>query len=152
MFPLDDADAGACEVELVLPVDAGKLRRLAADERDTGLAADLGRSLDELSDLLEVDPVRRDVVEEEERVGTAGQHVVDAMSRKVGATVRSAPRARASTSFVPTESVVAASSRVSSRGCRPANAPNPVAPVDSTAARKRSTIAPAFSSETPAPA
>ena len=86
-LPLDDADAGAREVELAFPVDAGKLRRLAADERDPGLAADLGRALDELRDLLELDPVRRDVVEEEERLGAAGQHVVDAVGRKVGATV-----------------------------------------------------------------
>ncbi len=73
----------------------GKLRRLPADERDTGLAADLGRALDELSDLLEVDPVRGDVVEEEERVGAAGQHVVDAVRREVCATVaKRASRAR----------------------------------------------------------
>ncbi|MDQ3122426.1 MAG: AIR synthase-related protein, partial [Actinomycetota bacterium] len=49
--------------------------------------ADLGRALDELRHLLELDPVRGDVVEEEERLGAAGQHVVDAVSRKVGAAV-----------------------------------------------------------------
>src|SRR6185503_15447778 len=65
---------------------------------------------------------------------------------------RSAPRRRASIGFVPIESVEAASSRLSSSGCRPANAPKPRAPVDSTAARSRSTIASAVASETPAAA
>ena len=51
----------AGEVELALAVDAGQLGGLAADERDAGLAADLGGALDELGDLLEVDrrPPRR---------------------------------------------------------------------------------------------
>ena len=88
-------DARAGEVELLVPVDPGKLRRLAADERDARLAADLGRALDELGDLLEVDPVRGDVVEEEERVGAAGQDVVDAVRGEVGAAVAErAARAR----------------------------------------------------------
>ncbi len=53
---------------------------------------------------------------------------------------------------MPTESVEAASNRRSSSGCSPANAPNPTAPVDSTAARSRSTTASALSMETPAAA
>src|SRR4051812_5623233 len=64
--------------------------------------------------------------------------------------LRSAPRSRATISFVPTESVDAASSRPSSIGWRPAKAPKPVAPVDSTAARSRSTRASAVASDTPA--
>src|SRR5262245_17534076 len=64
----------------------------------------------------------------------------------------SAPRSRATISFVPTESVEAASRRRSSMGWRPAKAPKPAAPVDSTAARRRSTRAVAVSSETPAEA
>src|SRR6476619_6773229 len=55
-------------------------------------------------------------------------------------------------SFVPTESVEEASSRRGSSSSRPANAPNPVAPVDSAAARRRSTIASAVARETPADA
>jgi hypothetical protein len=51
---------------------------------------------------------------------------------------------------VPTESVVAASIRRSSSGKRPAKLPNPLVPVDSTAARRRSTTDSARSSETPA--
>ena len=82
---LDDPDARAREVELVLAVDPRKLRRLAADERAAGGAADLGEALDELRDLLEVDPVRGDVVEEEERLGAARQDVVDAVRAEVRA-------------------------------------------------------------------
>jgi hypothetical protein len=63
---------------------------------------------------------------------------------------RSAPRGLATIGFVPIESVEAASSRSPSSGWSAANAPNPVAPVDSTAARSRSTTAPAVASETPA--
>ena len=47
----------------------GQLRRLAADERDAGRAADLGGALDELGDLVELDLVRRDVVEQHQRLG-----------------------------------------------------------------------------------
>ena len=64
---------GAGEVELALGVDAGQLGRLAADERDACLAADLGGAVDELGDLLEVDLVRRDVVEQHQRLGAAGE-------------------------------------------------------------------------------
>ena len=84
---LDDPDTRAGEVELVVPVDPGKLCGLAADERDSGVAADLRRALDELGHLLEVDPVRGDVVEEEERIGAARQDVVDAVRGEVGAAV-----------------------------------------------------------------
>src|SRR6185503_12022081 len=63
---------------------------------------------------------------------------------------RSAPRSRARMSFVPTESVEAARYVSPSSGYSPANAPNPRAPVDSTAARRRSTTASAFAIETPA--
>ena len=62
---VDDPDARAGEVELLVAVDAGQLGGLAADERAAGLAADLGGAFDELRDLLEVDPVRGDVVEQQ---------------------------------------------------------------------------------------
>ena len=139
------------EVELALAVDAGQLGRLAADERAAGRAADLGRALDQLGDLLEVEPVRGDVVEQEERLGPAREHVVDAVRGHVGAAVAQQRRARArAIGFVPIESVDAASRRRSSSGWRPAKAPKPSAPVDSTAARSRSTTASAVASETPA--
>src|SRR3954451_11594944 len=65
---------------------------------------------------------------------------------------RRRPRSRARISFVPTESVEAASSRRSSSGESPANAPNPSPPGNSTAARSRSTTASAVPRETPAAA
>src|SRR3954452_18832428 len=66
--------------------------------------------------------------------------------------LRSAPRGRATIGFVPIESREAASRRPSPSGCRLAKAPKPVAPVDSTAVRRRSTTAAADVSETPASA
>src|SRR5947199_9516637 len=63
---------------------------------------------------------------------------------------RSRPRSRCRISFVPTPSVDAARKRPSGSSCRPANAPKPRAPVESTAARRRSTTASALASETPA--
>ena len=81
---LDDADAGAREVELVVAVDAGQLGGLAAEEHAARGAADLGRALDELGHLLGLDRVRGDVVEQEERVGAGREHVVDAVRGEVG--------------------------------------------------------------------
>src|SRR5947209_6331280 len=63
---------------------------------------------------------------------------------------RSFPARRSSISFEPTLSVEAASSWRSFSGKSPAKRPKPVAPVDSTAVRRRSTTAFAVSSETPA--
>ena len=82
---IDDPDARAGEVELLVSVDARQLRRLAAEQRAAGGPADLRRPLDQLGDLLELDPVRRDVVEEEERLGARRQDVVDAVRGEVGA-------------------------------------------------------------------
>src|SRR5918995_2209470 len=65
---------------------------------------------------------------------------------------RRAPRCRATIGFVPIESVDAASSRRSSSGCSAANAPSPLALVDSTAACSRPAIPSAVASETPAAA
>ena len=85
VVPRDGADARAREVELALRVDVGQLGRLAADQRDAGGTADLGRALDELDHLLGVDAVGGDVVEEHERLGAAGDHVVDAVGGEIGA-------------------------------------------------------------------
>ena len=135
---LDDAHAGAGEVELALPVDARQLGGLAADQRHAGRATDLRRALHQLDDLVGIDLVGGDVVEQDERIRAARDDVVDAVGG--GSAPQLQRRCRARTSFVPTESVDAASSRVSSSGWRPAKAPKPVAPVDSTARRSRSTI------------
>ena len=80
---IDDADGGAAEVDLVLAVDAGQLRRLAAEDRTARRAADVGGALDQLRDLLDVDRVGGDVVEEEERLGAGREHVVDAVRGEV---------------------------------------------------------------------
>ena len=113
----DEPHARSGEVELVLAVDARKLRRLASDERAARLAAHFGGTLDELRDSLEVDPVRRDVVEEEQRVGaaTSTTSLMQCAARSAPH-ARSAPRSRARISFVPTESVDAARNRSSSSG------------------------------------
>ena len=80
LVAVDDPDARGGEVKLFLAVDARQLGRLAANERDARSAADLGGALDELGDLLEVDPVRGDVVEQDQRFGAGRDHVVDAVS------------------------------------------------------------------------
>src|SRR4051812_5412998 len=84
---VDASDTGRCEVELALLIHVRHLRRLAADQRDTRRAADLRRALDELSDLLELDPGGGDIVEQHERLGAAGDDVVDAVRSHVGAAV-----------------------------------------------------------------
>ena len=86
-----DPDAGAGEVELAGGVDAGELGRLSADERDPCPPAHLGRSLDEVGDLVELDLVGRDVVEQQERRGAAREHVVDAVRGQIGAAVAQPP-------------------------------------------------------------
>ena len=63
----------------------GQLGRLAAEDRAAGLAADVGRALDELGDLLHVDRVGSDVVEEEQRLGSRREHVVDAVRGEIRA-------------------------------------------------------------------
>ncbi len=80
----DDPDARAREVQLLVAVDPRELRRLAPDEGDACLAADLGCALDQLGDLLQLDAVCGHVVEEDQRVGAGGDHVVDAVRREVG--------------------------------------------------------------------
>src|SRR5439155_25962076 len=84
---VDDADTRPGEVELAFGVDAGQLGGLTADKRNAGRAADLGRAFDELGDLVEVDLVRGDVVQEQQRLGSTGRDVVDAVRREVGAAV-----------------------------------------------------------------
>jgi hypothetical protein len=84
---LDDPDAGAGEVELLLAVDAGQLGGLAADQRAARLPADLGRALDQLGHLRQVELVGGDVVEEKQRLGAGREHVVDAVGRQVAARI-----------------------------------------------------------------
>ena len=90
---VDEADAGAGEVELVLPVDAGQLGGLAADQHAAGGAADLGGALDELGDLVELDVRGGDVVEQEERRRAGAEDVVDAVRGEIHAAPAKAARA-----------------------------------------------------------
>ena len=140
----------AGEVELALVIDARQLGRLAADQRDAGRAADLGRALDELRHLLQLEPARGDVVEQDQRLGAARDHVVDAVRRHVGAA--GAQRARAA------RDDRLRADRVRRGGeqppCRRADAArrtrrSRARRVDSTAARSRSTTPSAVASETP---
>jgi len=78
-----DADAGRGEVQLILAVHARELGGLAADQSDAGGAAHLRRALDELGDLLELDRVRGDVVEQDQRLGPDGDHIIDAVRSHV---------------------------------------------------------------------
>ena len=66
------------------------LRRLATHQRNARVAADGGGTFDELGDGLEPDLVRRDVVEQDERLGPAGQDVIDAVGGEVGSAVAQA--------------------------------------------------------------
>ena len=81
---LDEPDTRPGKVELLLAIDARELRRLAADECNTGFATDLGGSLHQVGDRFEVDAVRGHIVEEEERIGSARRHVVDAVRGEIG--------------------------------------------------------------------
>jgi len=73
------------EVELALPVDARQLGGLPADQRHAGGAANFGGALDELRNLLELDVRRGNVVEQDQRLGAARDHVVDAVRGEIGA-------------------------------------------------------------------
>src|SRR5207302_9999739 len=90
---LDDADAGAREVELLVAVHAGQLGGLAADERAAGGAADLRCTFDELGHLFELHVRGGDVVEEEERLRAAAEDVVDAVRGEIHAAPAEPPGA-----------------------------------------------------------
>ncbi|GIU89632.1 MAG: hypothetical protein KatS3mg010_0731 [Acidimicrobiia bacterium] len=74
---VDHTDREADEVELAGLHHARVLRHLAAEQRAARLAAALGDPGDELVDLLRNELADRDVVEEEQRLGTLRGDVVD---------------------------------------------------------------------------
>ena len=74
---LDDADAGAGDVVLVGAHHARVLGRLAAEQRTAGVAAAVGDAGADLGHPLRHDLAAGDVVEQEQRLGTAGDQVVD---------------------------------------------------------------------------
>jgi hypothetical protein len=65
---INDAYARSGEVQLLFAIDAGQLGSLAPEQRAASFATDFGGSLDQLRDLVEIDRVRGDVVEQEERL------------------------------------------------------------------------------------
>ena len=77
--PVDDAHEEAREVVLSLDVDAGHLGGLAAEEGDPEPPAGFGRAGDDLLEDGAVELRRREVVEEEQRLGALHQGVVDAV-------------------------------------------------------------------------
>ena len=68
---LDHADDEAGEVVVSERVQAGHLRGLAAEERASRRRAGGGDALDDLGELLGVEPAGGEVVEEEDRFGAA---------------------------------------------------------------------------------
>ncbi len=73
------------DVEVVRAVQVGHLGGLAAEQRAAGLATAVGDALDELGDAIGVEPADRDAVEEQHRLGAAGDDVVDAHRDEVDA-------------------------------------------------------------------
>ena len=81
----DHADGEADEIELAGFHRPGVLGHLAADERAAGLPAAVGDALDQLLDVIGVEPADGDVVEEEQRLGALADEVVDAHRHQVDA-------------------------------------------------------------------
>ena len=82
---LDDADDEAGDVVFAVGVEARHLRRLAAEQRAPVLAAAARHAADDLLGDIRRQASRREVVEEEERLGALHEDVVDAVVHEVGA-------------------------------------------------------------------
>ena len=85
LVALGDAHREPDQVELAGIHGPGVLGHLATDERAPGLPAALGNPLDQLLDVVGVEAAHGDVVEEEERLGTLADDVVDAHGDQVDA-------------------------------------------------------------------
>jgi hypothetical protein len=83
--PLDGPDGEAGEVEIPAGVEAWHLGGLAADERRAGHAAALGDAGDDPSPGGGVELSRREIIEEEEGLGTLHDEIVDAHRDEVDA-------------------------------------------------------------------
>ena len=131
-------------------VDVGELGGLAAQEHAACGSADLGRALDELGDLLQVDRAGGDVVEQEERLGSCREDVVDAVCGEVGAAGLQLP-ARTREDQLRADAVGGGGEDAPVvEPAEPRERAEARRPVDSTAARRRSTTASPFAIETPA--
>ncbi len=82
---LDDADREAGEVVLAGTNALGMLGGLAADQRAARLLAARGDALDDIGGDADVEPLAREVVEEEQRLGALDEDVVDAHRDEVDA-------------------------------------------------------------------
>ena len=80
---VDDAHHEAGQIVVVRVHDAGVLGHLAAHEGAAGLLAALGDALDDLCHVLGAELSDGHVIQEEERLGTDGHHVVDAHGHEV---------------------------------------------------------------------
>ena len=82
---LHHADAETGQVVLAFGVEPGQLRRFAADEGTAGPDASFGDAGDDLLAFLGAQLAGREVVEEDERLGPADHHVVDAHRHQIDA-------------------------------------------------------------------
>ena len=76
---LDYADNEAGQVVLARLIEVRQFRSFPADQRATYEPAGTAHAFDHLLDDIRVHPTHAQVVEEEERLGAAGQNVVDAV-------------------------------------------------------------------------
>ena len=99
-MPIDDADDEAGDVVFAFAVEAGHLRRLAAEQRAAVLTARSGDAADDRLRNRGRQSAGRQVVEEEQRLGALHQDVVDAVVDEVAAdrVVATAPGTRPSAS------------------------------------------------------
>ena len=85
LFAVDHADAETGQVVLVFRVEAGHFGGFAAHQRAAGLHAALADALDDVGDALGHVLAAGDVVEEQQRLCPAADHVVDAHGHAVDA-------------------------------------------------------------------
>ena len=78
-------DAKTGQVVIIGIHDAGMLRHLSTNERATRLTATLGDAAHHLGDVVASELADGDVIEKEQRLGPAGQHVVHAHGDQVDA-------------------------------------------------------------------
>ena len=81
----DHADEEPGDVVRARLIHAGHLRRLAAEQRAVVRGAGIGHRADDAREHRGIDPRRREVVEEEERLGAHRERVVHAVMHEVRA-------------------------------------------------------------------
>jgi hypothetical protein len=89
---LDDAERESRQVEIVGAVHVRQLGGLAPEQRAPRLAAARRHALDDVRHAPGLESPDRDVVEEQDRIGAAREHVVDAHADEIDAGVMQAAR------------------------------------------------------------